>query len=156
MHVTTLQGRCIAKEGVVTRVRKYNAHLMNEQGQYKDAVRTLNKELKEVREKLVEADRQSEKLKGEVTVLEQRLQTAGLTRFVTSRRHNRLLILVPGIMALVSTIVLNRSRQPSQGWIYLGLPWMTEKMAPLNLLPLRRLTASLSLPSLLPTLQLLS
>ena len=50
---------------------------MNEQGQYKDAVRTLNKELKEVREKLGEADRQSDKLKEEVTVLEQRLQTAG-------------------------------------------------------------------------------
>ena len=77
MHVTALQDRCIAKEGVVTRVRKHNAHLMNEQGQYKDAVRTLNKELKEVREKLVEADRQSDKLKEEVTVLEQRLQTAG-------------------------------------------------------------------------------
>ena len=77
MHVTALQDRCIAKEGVVTRVRKHNAHLMNEQGQYRDAVRTLNKELKEVREKLVEADRQSDKLKEEVTVLEQRLQTAG-------------------------------------------------------------------------------
>ena len=57
MHVTALQDRCIAKEGVVTRVRKHNAHLMEEQGQYKDAVRTLNKELKEVREKLVEAGR---------------------------------------------------------------------------------------------------
>ena len=77
MHVTAFQDRCIAKEGVVTRVRKHNAHLMNEQGQYKDAVRTLNKELKEVREKLVEANRQSDKLKEEVTVLEQRLQTAG-------------------------------------------------------------------------------
>ena len=44
---------------------------------YKEAVRTLNKELKEVREKLVEAGRQSEKLKGDVMVLEQRLQTAG-------------------------------------------------------------------------------
>ena len=73
MHVTALQDRCIAKEGVVTRVRKHNAHLMNEQGQYKDVVHTLNKELKEVREKLVEADRQSDKLKEEVTVLEQRL-----------------------------------------------------------------------------------
>ena len=71
MHVTALQDRCIAKEGVVTRVRKHNAHLMEEQGQHKDAVRTLNKELKEVREKLVEAGRQSDKLKGEMTVLEQ-------------------------------------------------------------------------------------
>ena len=78
MRVTALQDRCIAKEGVVTRVKKHNAHLMNEQGQYKDAVRTLNKELKEVREKLGETDRQSDKLKKEVTVLEQRLQTAGV------------------------------------------------------------------------------
>ena len=70
MHVTALQDHYIAKEGVVTRVRKHNAHLMNEQGQYKDAVRTLNKELKEVREKLVKADRQSDKLKEEVTILE--------------------------------------------------------------------------------------
>ena len=77
MHVTALQDRCIAKEGVVTRVRRHNAHLMEEQGQYKEAVRTLNRELKEVREKLVESDRQNEKLKGEVTVLEQRSQTAG-------------------------------------------------------------------------------
>ena len=46
---------------------------MNEQGQYKDAVRTLNKELKEVREKLGEADRQCDKLKEEVTVLGQRV-----------------------------------------------------------------------------------
>ena len=42
MHVMALQNRCVAKEGVVTRVRKHNASLMNEQGQYKDAVRTLN------------------------------------------------------------------------------------------------------------------
>ena len=57
MRVTALQDRCVVKEGVVTRVRKYNANLMNEQGQYKDAVHMLNQELKEVREKLEEADR---------------------------------------------------------------------------------------------------
>ena len=77
MRVTALQDRCIAKEGVVTRVRKHNAHLMNEQGQYKDAVRMLDQELKEVREKLREADRQNDKLKEEVTALGQRVQTAG-------------------------------------------------------------------------------
>ena len=73
----TLQDRCVAKEGVVTRVRKHNTNLMNEQAQYKDDVRTLNQELKEVKEKLVEADRQNDKLKKEVTDLGQRLQTAG-------------------------------------------------------------------------------
>ena len=50
---------------------------MNEQGQYKDVVRTLNQELKEVREKLGEAGRQNDKLKEEVTALGQRVQTAG-------------------------------------------------------------------------------
>ena len=78
MRVMALQDRCVANEGVVIRVRKHNANLMNEQGQYKDAVRTLNQELKEVREKLVEADRQNDKLKEEVTDLGQRLQTAGV------------------------------------------------------------------------------
>ena len=77
MCIKTLQDGCVAKEGVVTRVRKHNTNLMNEQGQYKDAIRTLNKELKEVREKLAEADRQNEKLQEEVTDLGQRVQTAG-------------------------------------------------------------------------------
>ena len=72
-----LQDRCVAKEGVVTQVRKHNANLMNEQGQYKDAVHTLNQELKEVREKLEEADRQNDKLRGEVIALGQRVQTVG-------------------------------------------------------------------------------
>ena len=77
MRVMALQDRCVAKEGVVTRVRKHNANLMNEQGQYKEVVRTLNQELKEVREKLEEADRQNDKLREEVTALGQRVQTAG-------------------------------------------------------------------------------
>ena len=50
---------------------------MNEQAQYKDAVRTLNQELKEVREKLVKANRQNDKLQEEVTDLGQKLQMAG-------------------------------------------------------------------------------
>ena len=62
MRVKALQDRCVAKEGVVSRVRKHNANLMNEQGQYKDAVRTLNKELKEVKGKLEKVDCQKEKL----------------------------------------------------------------------------------------------
>ena len=73
MCVKALQDRCITKKGVITRVRKHNTNLMNEQGQYKDAVRTLNQELKEVREKLVEADYQNDKLKEEVTDLGQRV-----------------------------------------------------------------------------------
>ena len=77
MRVKALQDRCVAKEGVVTRVQKHNTNLMNEQGQYKDAVRMLNQELKEVREKLAEANYQNEKLQGEVTDLGQKLQMVG-------------------------------------------------------------------------------
>ena len=77
MRVKALQDRCVAKEGVVSRVRKHNANLMNEQGQYKEAIRTLNNELKEVRRKLEEADRQKEKLQQEVTTLREKVETAG-------------------------------------------------------------------------------
>ena len=76
MHVKALQDRCVAKEGVVTRVRKHNANLMNQQAQYKDVVHTLNLELKEVREKLVEVSCQNDKLQEEVTDLGQKLQMA--------------------------------------------------------------------------------
>ena len=57
MRVKALQDRCAAKEGVVTRVRKHNTNLLNQQAQYKEAVRTLNKELQEVKEKLTEVSR---------------------------------------------------------------------------------------------------
>ena len=77
MRVKALQDRCVVKEGVVTQVRKHNVNLMNEQTQYKDAIRTLNQELKEVREKLVKANRQNDKLQEEVTDLGQKLQMAG-------------------------------------------------------------------------------
>ena len=44
------------KEGVVGRVRKHNVTLMNEQGQYKEAMRTFNQEVKELKGELEEAD----------------------------------------------------------------------------------------------------
>ena len=49
---------------------------MKEQGQYKEAVCTLNNELKEVRGKLERADRQKENLQQEVTALNERMETA--------------------------------------------------------------------------------
>ena len=73
--VKALQDRCVAKEGVVGRVRKYNATLMNEQGQYKEAICTLNKEVKG---KLEEADHQKQKLQEEVMALHEKVETAGI------------------------------------------------------------------------------
>ena len=77
VRVKALQDRCAAKEGVVTRVRSHNTTLMNQQAQYKDAVRTLNKELQEVKEKLTEMSSRNDKLQEEVTALGEKLQTAG-------------------------------------------------------------------------------
>ena len=77
VQVKALLDRCIAKEGVVTWVRKHNATLMNEQGQYKEAVRTLNQEVKELREKLVEASSQKQKFQEEVMALQEKVETAG-------------------------------------------------------------------------------
>ena len=62
VRVKALQEHCLAKEEVVTRVRKHNATRMNEQGQYKEAMHTFNKEVKELREKLAEAGSQKQKL----------------------------------------------------------------------------------------------
>ena len=77
VRIKALQDRCLAKEGVVTRVRKHNAALMNKQGQYKEAMCTFNQEVKELREKLVEADFQKQKLQEEVTALREEVETAG-------------------------------------------------------------------------------
>ena len=77
MRVKALHDRCVAKEGVVTRVRKHNTNLLNQQAQYKEAVHTLNQELKEVKEKLTEVSCQNDKLQEEVTALGEKLQTAG-------------------------------------------------------------------------------
>ena len=53
-----LQDRSVAQERVIARLRKCNKTLTDEQEQYKDALRTLNKEVKELREKLEEEGRQ--------------------------------------------------------------------------------------------------
>ena len=61
---------------------------MNEQGQYKEAMRTFNKEVKELKEKLVEAGSQKQKLQEEVTTLWEKAETAGtdvVQKFKTSQ-----------------------------------------------------------------------
>ena len=61
---------------------------MNEQGQYKDAIRTFNKKVKELREKLAEVGFQKQKLQEEVTALREKAETAGtdaIQKFKTSQ-----------------------------------------------------------------------
>ena len=50
---------------------------MNEQGQYKEAMCTFNKMVKELREKLVEAGSQKQKLQEEAMALREKAETAG-------------------------------------------------------------------------------
>ena len=77
VRVKALQERCLAKEETVTHVRKHNATLMNEQGQYRDVMHTFNKEVKELREKLVKVGSEKQKLQEEVTALQEKAETAG-------------------------------------------------------------------------------
>ena len=61
---------------------------MNEQGQYKETMRTFNKEVKELREKLVEAGSQKQKLQDEVMALREKAEMAGtdaVQKFKTSQ-----------------------------------------------------------------------
>ena len=54
VHIKALQDRCVAEEGVISRLRKHKEMLTNEQDQYKEALRTLNKKVMELNEKLKE------------------------------------------------------------------------------------------------------
>uniref|UniRef100_A0A7N2MDM9 Uncharacterized protein n=1 Tax=Quercus lobata TaxID=97700 RepID=A0A7N2MDM9_QUELO len=48
VRIKALQDRCVTKKGVISCLRKSNKTLSNEQDQYKDALRTFNKEVKSV------------------------------------------------------------------------------------------------------------
>ena len=43
MRMKALQDKCVAKKGVISRLKMHNETLANEQDQYKDALCTLNK-----------------------------------------------------------------------------------------------------------------
>ena len=45
VRMKALQDRCVTEEGVISSLRKRNETLTNEHDQYKDALRTLNKEV---------------------------------------------------------------------------------------------------------------
>ena len=51
---------------------------MDQQAQYKEAVRLLNADLKDLREKLGEAGRQQKKVEGKLTALRVQVETAGI------------------------------------------------------------------------------
>ena len=81
MRVKALQDRCVAKEGVITRVRKHNSNLLAQQKQYKEALRTLNVELKETREKLEGAGSRNNKLEDKLMTLHKQVEKAGADAF---------------------------------------------------------------------------
>ena len=68
-----LWDRSVAQEGVISHLGKRNENLTNEQDQYKDALRTLNKEVTELNEKLKEEGCQKEKEQEAKVTLEKRL-----------------------------------------------------------------------------------
>ena len=78
-----LQDRGVAKEGVIARLHKRIKILMDEEEQYKDVVRTLNQEVKDLMVKLEEGGRQRKKeqeakemVEKELTTLLEQVETA--------------------------------------------------------------------------------
>ena len=61
MRMKALQDRTVVKEGVISSLHKCNEILTNEQAQYKDALRTLNKEVTKLKENLKEEASQRKK-----------------------------------------------------------------------------------------------
>ena len=70
-----LQDRSVAQEGVIACLRKRNKTLTDEQEQYNEALRTLNKEVKELREKVEEEGRQKKKEQEAKAMVEKELTT---------------------------------------------------------------------------------
>ena len=100
-----LQDRCVAEDGVLGCLKKRNETLKNEQDQYKDALYTLNKEVKELNEKLKDETRQKEKEQEAKATLEKELmalygpaEMARADAIQSSRLHSLSLMLVPSTM----------------------------------------------------------
>ena len=70
-----LQDRTITKEGVVARLHKRIKILIDEQEQYKGALRTLNQEVKELKGKLEEKGCQKKKEQEAKAMVEKELTT---------------------------------------------------------------------------------
>ena len=75
MHMKALQDRCVAEEGVISRLRKRNKTLINEHDQYKEAFCTLNKEVMALNEKLNKETSKWEKAQKAKANLEKELTT---------------------------------------------------------------------------------
>ena len=76
MRIKALQDRGVAKEGVIACLHKRMELLMDEEKQYKGAIRSFNKEVKNLKGKLEEEGRQrkskqeaKEKVEKELTTL---------------------------------------------------------------------------------------
>ena len=90
-----LQDRSVTQEGVINRLRKRNKTLTNEHEQYKGALRTLNKEVTALTEKLKEETHLQEKaqeakanLETELMVLYEQVEIAkadAIAKFKASR-----------------------------------------------------------------------
>ena len=73
VRMKALQDRCIAEEGVISRLRKCNETLTNEQDRYKEALCTLNKEVPALNEKLKKETSEREKAQEAKNNLEKEL-----------------------------------------------------------------------------------
>ena len=93
---------------------------MNEQGQYNEAMRTFNQEVKELREKLVEAGSQKQKLQEEVTALREKVETAGIDAVQKFKMSQSFINSCTDYYGTGFDDCLKQWRQLSRSWTCLG------------------------------------
>jgi len=132
VHMKALQDRCVAEEGVISCLRKCNETPTNKHDQYKQALRTLNKDVKELNEKLKEETRQRVKeqkakasLEKELTALLEQVEMARTDVVTKFKASQPLLTHVPSTMVTGLRTASSRLILSTHIWIYPRSLWTT-------------------------------
>ena len=117
---------------MINHLRKRNETLTNKQDQYKDALYTLNKEVTELTEMLIEETRQREEeqeakatLEKELTALLRQVETARADAVTEFKASQPSLTPVPFTMVMSLRTALSRSSISTHTWIYPWSLWTT-------------------------------
>ena len=97
---------------------------MNEQGQYKEAVRTFNQEVKELREKLVEIGSQKQTFQKEVMALQEKVETIGIDVVQKFKTSQSFIDSCADYYGTGFDDCLKQVASASWSWTCLGFQWM--------------------------------
>ena len=97
---------------------------MNKQRQYKEAMRTLNQEVKELREKLVEIGSQKQTFQKEVMALQEKVETIGIDVVQKFKTSQSFIDSCADYYGTGFDDCLKQVASASWSWTCLGFQWM--------------------------------